>query len=168
MSQKIIPKFLITKLSHCYSIPLKATSGSSGYDLFAANYEDIILKPGNTALVPTGIKIDLDTDKDILYEAQIRSRSGMSAKNSVVVLNSPGTIDADYKGEIFVILINHHKTEDFIIKRGARIAQLVIQPIFATQIYCEIDNLNDDLGSNNSNFNNFKIRGSGGFGSTGE
>lgn len=152
------PKVLIQELVHCYSAPVKATIGSAGYDLFAANEEDIVIQPGQIIIVPTGIILHLDLDENTLYEAQIRSRSGLSFKHGIVVLNAPGTIDADYKGEVKVVLINHHKTESFTIKRGFRIAQMVIQPIYQFNLLIKKNdnqlnnqNLNDEI-SKNSDF----------------
>jgi dUTP pyrophosphatase len=102
-------------------LPSYATSGSAGMDLYAANFEPIIIEPFGRALVPTGIAIALPEG----LEAQVRPRSGLAIKNGITVLNSPGTIDADYRGEISVILINL-SNQNFTIERAARIAQLVI------------------------------------------
>jgi dUTP pyrophosphatase len=115
----------------------------------AAVPADLILGPGKRALVPTGISIALPAGT----EAQVRPRSGLAAKNGVTVLNSPGTIDADYRGEIAVILINHGD-EPFVITRGMRIAQMVIATV-AQATFSEVDNLDETA------------RGAGGFGSTG-
>ena len=113
----------IKKLPHALDLPLPeyATEQSAGLDLLAAIEQEIIIKSGTFALIPTGIAIALPQNT----EAQIRPRSGLAAKHGVTVLNSPGTIDADYRGEIKVILVNHGK-EDFMINRGMRIAQAVI------------------------------------------
>lgn len=146
-------KIAIVRLPHGKSLPLPAyaTPGSSGMDLAAAlaDTEELIIKPGDQSIVPTGLALALPQG----MEAQIRPRSGLAAKHSVTVLNSPGTIDADYRGEIKVILINHGKS-DFTIKRGDRIAQMVIQPVCQVQL-SEVDNLDDTT------------RGQDGFGSTG-
>lgn len=114
---------LITKLPHLNDLPLPAyaTLHSAGMDLYAAIDEDMILKPQERQLVPTGISIALPEG----YEAQIRSRSGLAYKHGVVVLNSPGTIDADYRGEIKIIISNL-SNEQYTIKRGDRIAQMII------------------------------------------
>ena len=116
----------IQKLSHGgqLDLPFYATEHSAGMDLSAAIDEDITLKPAHRHLIPTGIAIALPTG----FEAQIRSRSGLSAKHGVVVLNAPGTIDADYRGEIIVILHNHG-AENFTVTPGMRIAQMVIAPV---------------------------------------
>lgn len=103
------------------NLPSYATPQSAGMDLIAANFDEIMIKPLARALIPTGICIDLPDG----FEGQVRSRSGLAIKNGITVLNSPGTIDADYRGEISVILINLSQ-EEFIITRGLRIAQLVI------------------------------------------
>ena len=139
------------KLDHGKDLdtPRYATSGSAGMDLMAAIDENIILNAGQSTLIPTGICIALPLG----YEAQIRPRSGLAAKHGVTVLNTPGTIDSDYRGEIKVILINHGQS-DFVIERGMRVAQMVIAQY--TQImFREVD----ALGSTE--------RGVGGFGSTG-
>lgn len=140
-------------LPHGAGLPLPRyeTSESAGVDLAAAltDGEDLVLVPGARALVPTGFAIALPSG----YEAQVRPRSGLAAKNGVTVLNSPGTIDADYRGEVKVILINHGH-EPFTITRGMRIAQMVIAPV--TQVaWNEALSLDDSA------------RGAGGFGSTG-
>lgn len=131
------------------NLPNYATSHSAGMDLMAAISEDIIIKKGERKLVPTGIAIALPDG----YEAQVRPRSGLALKNGITVLNTPGTIDADYRGEVGVILINL-SDENFTITRGMRIAQMVIAPyIQAKMVQVE------DLDSTS--------RGTGGFGSTG-
>jgi dUTP pyrophosphatase len=129
--------------------PSYATVHAAGMDLTAAIEQPVILKPGDRALVPAGISIALPPG----YEAQVRPRSGLALKNGVTVLNSPGTIDADYRGEVGVILINHGR-EDFKIERGMRIAQMIIAP-YATAEWKEVANLDATA------------RGKGGFGSTG-
>ncbi len=127
----------------------KATSGSAGFDLIAAIYNEVKINPGKTELIPCGFSLQMPEG----IEAQVRPRSGIALKNSVTVLNSPGTIDADYRGEVCVILINHG-TEKFLISRGMRIAQIVFAKLPVVQLK-ESDELNQTK------------RGSGGFGSTG-
>ena len=129
-------------------LPSYATLQSAGMDLAAAVPTDVILAPRKRALIPTGIAIALPDG----YEAQIRPRSGLAAKNGITVLNSPGTIDADYRGEVKVILINLGE-EPFVIKRGMRIAQLVIAPVTRV-VWQEVRDLPET------------VRGAGGFGST--
>ena len=139
----------IRRLPGSDGLPLPAyeTAGAAGMDLRAA--EAMTLKPGARCLMPTGLSIALPQG----FEAQVRPRSGLAVKHGVTVLNSPGTIDSDYRGEIKVPLINHGH-EDFIIARGDRIAQMVIAPV--TQIgWAEVETLDDTA------------RGSGGFGSSG-
>lgn len=144
-------KVNIKKLEHAADIlPLYATKHSSGMDLIAANIEPIIIKSNKVQLVPTGICIALP---DYL-EAQIRPRSGLALNHGVTVLNAPGTIDADYRGEIKVILINH-SPEDFIVMRGMKIAQMIIAR-YEQILWDEADILDDTA------------RGAGGFGSTGK
>jgi dUTP pyrophosphatase len=141
----------IKRLPHGADLPLPAyeTAHAAGLDLPAAVEADLVLQPGAKAMVPTGLAIALPED----YEAQVRPRSGLAAKHAVTVLNSPGTIDADYRGEIKVILINHGP-DPFTITRGMRIAQMVVAPVVRAQwIDCE------DLPET--------ARGEGGFGSTG-
>lgn len=130
-------------------LPKYKTEGSAGMDLTACIDENIILKPLERKLVKTGIAIALPNN----YEAQVRPRSGLALKNGISVLNTPGTIDADYRGEIGVILINL-SNEDFVVERGMRIAQLVISPIVQAELV-EVEELDETL------------RGQGGFGSTG-
>lgn len=145
------PRLLIKRLENNDDLPLPKyeTTSAAGMDLPAAVKEEVVIKTGETALVPTGISIALPAG----YEAQVRPRSGLAARDSVTVLNSPGTIDEDYRGEIQVILINHGKS-NFIVSRGMRIAQLIIAPTTQVEID-EVDTLS------------FTERGSGGFGSTG-
>lgn len=107
------------------AVPHYATSESAGADLRACLLEPLLVEPGETALVPTGIKLEIPAG----FEVQIRPRSGLALKNQVTVLNTPGTIDADYRGEIKVILINHGK-ETFVIEPGMRIAQMVVAPCY--------------------------------------
>ncbi len=131
-------------------LPSYATTQSAGLDLFAAIVATITIPRGEVAIIPTGIKIALPEG----YEAQIRPRSGLAAKNGITVLNTPGTIDADYRGEIKVILINLSK-EDFLVQRGMRIAQMVINQ-FQSIAWEEVKTLEIET-----------ERGEGGFGSTG-
>jgi dUTP pyrophosphatase len=138
-------------LPHAKDLPLPAyaTAQSAGMDLAAAVDAPVTLAPGQHALIPTGLSIALPAG----YEAQIRPRSGLAAKNAVTVLNTPGTIDADYRGEIKVILINHGK-EAFIVERGMRIAQMIIAR-YEQAGFEVMDSLEETA------------RGAGGFGSTG-
>lgn len=130
-------------------LPNYQTEGSSGFDLLAAVDQDILLKPGHRALIPTGISFSLPQG----FEAQVRPRSGLAIKHGIGLLNSPGTIDADYRGEIKVIVINLGQ-EDFIITRGMRIAQAVIAQVVKAKLL-PADNLDATT------------RGGGGFGHTG-
>ena len=143
-------KVLIKKLSHKAQIPIYKTEGSSGMDLMALTEDKIVIKPNKSALVPTGLSVAIPNDTEI----QIRPRSGLAAKSSISVLNTPGTIDSDYRGELKVILFNHGDKE-FIINNGDRIAQMVLVPILKVQF----EEVQDLPGT---------IRGSGGFGSTGK
>ena len=142
-------KVLIKKLNSKVQLPKYKTDGSSGMDLAADVKENIEIKPGKSEIIPTGLALSIPKG----YEAQIRPRSGLAAKNKISVLNTPGTIDADYRGEIKVILINLG-SEPFKIEKGLRIAQMVICPIVKAQLE-EVDDLNKTE------------RGDGGFGSTG-
>jgi dUTP pyrophosphatase len=141
----------IKKLEHSQglALPKYETNGSAGMDLIASIDEDIIIKSGEIKLIKTGIAIALEKG----FEAQIRPRSGLALKNGITVLNTPGTIDSDYRGEICVILINHSKL-DFVVSRGMRIAQMIIAKYAQAEII-EVENLDET------------IRGSSGFGSTG-
>lgn len=130
-------------------LPAYATAQSAGMDLVAAIESELVLAPGKRAIVPSGLAIALPAG----FEAQVRPRSGLAAKNGVTVLNSPGTIDADYRGEVGVILINHGDA-DFTITRGMRIAQMVIAPV-TQAVWQEAVSLDETA------------RGAGGFGSTG-
>ena len=142
-------KILIKRLSKEIPLPKYETSGSSGMDL-AANIEaNINIDPGKTAIVPTGLSISIPKG----FEAQIRPRSGLAAKQKISVLNTPGTIDSDYRGEIKVILINLGQ-KPFKVEKGLRIAQMVVCPIVQAQLK-EVDDLSET------------DRGKGGFGSTG-
>ena len=142
-------KILIKRLSKSISLPKYETDGSSGMDLAANIEQDIEIKPGKTVIIPTGLAISIPKD----FEVQIRPRSGLAAKNQVSILNTPGTIDADYRGELKVILINLSKKK-FKIEKGSRIAQMVLCPV-AKAVLKEVDELEKTK------------RGSGGFGSTG-
>ena len=144
-------KIAVTRLPHNTDLPLPAyeTAQSAGMDLAAAIKAPITLAPGGRAMMPTGLSIALPAG----YEAQVRPRSGLAAKNGVTVLNTPGTVDADYRGEIKVLLINLGD-DVFEIKRGMRIAQMVIAPVTQAS-FTEVDSLSETE------------RGSGGFGSTG-
>ena len=143
-------KVLIKKLDPAVELPNYKTEGASGMDLMALVKEPINLKPNSSCLVPTGLAVAFSSD----FEIQIRPRSGLAAKNSISVLNTPGTIDSDYRGEIKVILFNHGK-DDFLINNKDRIAQMILTPIIKMNLE-ETDNLPET------------IRGEGGFGSTGK
>ena len=143
-------KVLIKKLSSKVELPKYKTEGSSGLDLMAFIEKSIKLNPKESVLVPTGISIAIAEDLEI----QIRPRSGLAAKSNISVLNTPGTIDSDYRGEIKVILFNHGNNE-FIINNKDRIAQMVLAPIIKAE-FKEVDELPDTT------------RGEGGFGSTGK
>ena len=142
-------KIQIKKLSSSVSIPKYETSGSSGMDLAAHIENNIIINPGEKALISTGISMAIPKG----YEVQIRPRSGLAVKKNITVLNTPGTIDADYRGEIKVILINLGK-ENFTVTNGERIAQMVVCPVINASLE-EVKELSDTQ------------RGLGGFGSTG-
>lgn len=131
-------------------LPGYATDGSSGLDLRAAVDPEMIIVKGKVGLVPTNLRVEIPVG----YEIQVRPRSGLAAKNGIGVLNSPGTIDSDYRGEIKVILFNFGE-EDFVIKRGDRIAQMVLSKVYRANLI-----VTDEL--NNSS------RGEGGFGHTGK
>ncbi len=143
-------KVLIKKLDPDVEIPVYKTKGASGMDLMAFIKKPIKLKPKNSCLVPTGISVAFSEN----YEIQIRPRSGLAAKNNITVLNTPGTIDSDYRGEIKIILFNHGNI-DFTINNKDRVAQLVLMPVHKMEIE-EVNNLPNTL------------RGEGGFGSTGK
>jgi dUTP pyrophosphatase len=147
------PTIAVTRLPHAEGLPLPAyeTSGAAGMDLRAAvpEGEPITLHPGARVMAPTGLCIALPEG----FEAQVRPRSGLAAKSGVTCLNTPGTIDSDYRGEIRVILINLGP-EDFVIRRGDRIAQMVIAPVVQAT-WAEVESLDETA------------RGAGGFGSTG-
>jgi dUTP pyrophosphatase len=143
---------LIEQLPSARDLPLPRymSDRAAGMDLCAAVEGEVTLAPGRRLLVPTGIRIAVPPG----YEAQVRPRSGLAAKHGVTVLNSPGTIDADYRGEVCVILINHGQ-QPFTIRRGDRIAQLVIAPVTRVTVK-QVDRLDDTS------------RGVGGFGHTGQ
>ena len=142
-------EILIKRLSKTVSIPKYETAGSSGMDLAADIDEKIEIKPGETKIIPTGLSVSIPQE----FEIQIRPRSGLAAKHQLSVLNTPGTIDADYRGEIKVILINLGK-KSFIVEKGLRIAQMVLCPLIKAKIK-EVETLDSTT------------RGSRGFGSTG-
>jgi len=143
-------KVLIKKLDPTVELPAYKTEGASGMDLMALVKKPINLKPNSSCLVPTGLAVAFSSD----FEIQIRPRSGLAAKNSISVLNTPGTIDSDYRGEIKVILFNHGKS-DFLINNKDRIAQMILTPVIKMDLE-ETDDLPET------------IRGEGGFGSTGK
>ena len=143
-------KVHIKKLDSSVELPAYKTNGASGMDLMAFINEPITLKPQNSSLVPTGISVAFPSE----FEIQIRPRSGLAAKNNISVLNTPGTIDSDYRGEIKVIIYNHGDT-DFMINNGDRIAQMILAPVIKMKLE-ETDKLPET------------IRGKGGFGSTGK
>ena len=143
-------KVLIKKLNSAVQIPSYKTEGASGMDLMAFINEPIKLKPKNSCLVPTGLSVAFSND----YEIQISPRSGLAAKKNISVLNTPGTIDSDYRGEIKIILFNHGDKE-FIINNKDRIAQIILSPVHKMSLE-EVESLPDS------------VRGKGGFGSTGK
>ena len=117
-------KILIKKINKNVKLPIYETAGSSGMDLVANNNKKIIINPNKISMVPTGIAVAIPKN----YEIQIRPRSGLAAKKGISVLNTPGTIDSDYRGEIKIILINLSK-KSFIVKSGDRVAQMVVCPV---------------------------------------
>jgi dUTP pyrophosphatase len=143
-------KVLIKKLDQAVKLPEYKTNGASGMDLLAFIEKPINLKPKTSSLVPTGLSVAFSEE----YEIQIRPRSGLAAKNNISVLNTPGTIDSDYRGEIKVIIYNHG-FDNFTINNGDRIAQMILSPVVKMELE-ETDNLPNT------------IRGKGGFGSTGK
>ena len=143
-------KVLLKKLDSSVELPSYKTDGASGMDLMAFIKEPINLKPYTSCLVPTGISMAFSDE----FEIQIRPRSGLAAKSSISVLNTPGTIDSDYRGEIKVILFNHG-SNDFLINNKDRIAQMVLTPVVKMDL-----EETDDLPNT--------VRGEGGFGSTGK
>ena len=143
-------KVLIKKLDPAVKLPAYKTNGSSGMDLMAFIKEPVSVKPKTSNLIPTGLSVAFSED----YEIQIRPRSGLAAKNNISVLNTPGTVDSDYRGEIKVIIYNHG-SENFVINNGDRIAQMILTPVIKMELE-ETNNLPET------------IRGEGGFGSTGK
>ena len=143
-------KILIKKTNTKVITPKYKTDGSSGVDLSAFLDKEVVIKPNSSDLIPTGLQVAIPEE----FEIQIRPRSGLAAKESIGVLNSPGTIDSDYRGELKIILFNH-SNKDFIINNGDRIAQMVLVPILKME-FEEVDSLPDT------------VRGRGGFGSTGK
>ncbi len=142
---------LLQRLPHGADLPLPAyeTAGAAGLDLRAAIGESVMLPPGERALIPTGLAMQLPEG----FEGQVRPRSGLALRHGVTVLNAPGTVDSDYRGEVSVVLINHGG-EPFTVARGDRIAQLVIAPVTHARL-SEVETLSETA------------RGSGGYGSTG-
>ena len=143
-------KVLIKKLDPLVKLPQYKTSGASGLDLMAFIKEPIEIKPKTSSLIPTGLSVAFSKN----YEIQIRPRSGLAAKKNITVLNTPGTIDSDYRGEIKVIIYNHGD-ENFLVNNGDRIAQMILAPVVKMELE-EVNNLPES------------IRGKGGFGSTGK
>ncbi len=143
-------KILIKKLNSSVKLPTYKTNGASGMDLMAFVEKPINLEPNTSCLVPTGLSVAFPEK----YEIQIRPRSGLAAKNNISVLNTPGTIDSDYRGELKIILFNHGN-ENFIINNNDRVAQMVLVPV----IKMELEETNELPDS---------VRGDGGFGSTGK
>ena len=143
-------KVLIKKLFPEVKLPSYKTSGASGMDLMAFIKSSITIKPKTSCLIQTGLAVAFSED----YEVQIRPRSGLAAKNNISVLNTPGTIDSDYRGEIKVIIYNHGN-KDFLVNNGDRIAQMILTPV----VKMELEEANDLPET---------IRGEGGFGSTGK
>ena len=143
-------KVLIKKLDPAVKLPEYKTNGASGMDLVAFIKKPIYVKPKTSSLVPTGLSVAFSED----FEIQIRPRSGLAAKNNISVLNTPGTIDSDYRGEIKIIIYNH-SNDEFLINNGDRIAQMILAPIVKMELEETLD-LPET------------IRGTGGFGSTGK
>jgi dUTP pyrophosphatase len=152
MPRKFPPKIIIQRLPHGAGLPIpqRMTKGSSGCDVCAAVETDVVLEPAGRALVPTGFCFEIPQG----YEVQVRSRSGLAVKHGVFVLNSPGTIDSDYRGEVKIILANIGSAP-FTIKRGDRIAQLVVAPVASDIDFAENESISETK------------RGAGGFGHTG-
>ena len=143
-------KVLIKKLDPSVELPSYKTNGASGMDLMAFIKKPINIKSESSSIIPTGLSVAFSKD----FEIQIRPRSGLAAKNNISVLNTPGTIDSDYRGEIKVIIYNHGRS-DFVINKGDRIAQMILMPVIKMELE-EAENLPET------------IRGEGGFGSTGK
>ena len=143
-------RVLIKKLDPRVTLPSYKTSGASGMDLMAFVKEKIVIKPQTSVLIPTGLSVAFSED----YEIQIRPRSGLAAKNNISVLNTPGTIDSDYRGELKIIIFNH-SNHDFVVNNNDRVAQMVLTPVAKMELE-EANELPKTL------------RGEGGFGSTGK
>jgi len=143
-------KILVKKFDKNIKLPAYKTSGSSGMDLVAYIKNKIIINPGKTAMIPTGIAVAIPRH----YEIQIRPRSGLAAKKGISILNTPGTVDSDYRGEIKIILINLSK-KSFMVNSGDRVAQMILCPVAKGKLQ-EVKNLPKT------------VRGKGGFGSTGK
>lgn len=144
-----MPTIKFLRLRPDAQLPTYATARAAGLDLFACNDDDIVIEPQSVALVPTGFAMELPDG----YEAQLRPRSGLALKHAISLPNSPATIDADYRGEVKIILINHGK-EPFVVKKGDRVAQMVIAKV-EQATFIEVDALSETA------------RGEGGFGHTG-
>ena len=140
---------LIKKLDPAVEMPIYKTTGASGMDLMAFIKNPIKLEPHKSCLVPTGLSVAFPEE----YELQIRPRSGLAAKNNITVLNTPGTIDSDYRGEIKIILFNHG-SDEFVINNKDRVAQMILMPVYKIDLQ-EVENLPKT------------VRGKDGFGSTG-
>ncbi|MCX7002071.1 MAG: dUTP diphosphatase [bacterium] len=145
------PQLKIQFLRHGQGLPVPQyqTSGASGMDLYAAVGEPVILQPGEIRCIPSGIAVEIEPG----YEAQVRARSGLALKHGIGLVNAPGTIDADYRGEVGLIMINHGRLA-FTVERGMRIAQMVIQPVCQAELVVQ-----DELTAT--------ARAAGGFGHTG-
>ncbi len=143
-------KVLIKKLDSTVKLPEYKTNGASGMDLAAFIKNSINIKPKTASIIPTGLSVAISED----YEIQIRPRSGLAAKHNISVLNTPGTIDSDYRGEIKVIVYNHGD-DDFLVNNGDRIAQMILSPVFKIELEETLDLPKT-------------IRGIDGFGSTGK
>ena len=143
-------RVLIKKIDPMVSLPSYKTKGASGMDLMACVKKKIVIKPQTSALIPTGLSVAFSED----YEIQIRPRSGLAAKNNISVLNTPGTIDSDYRGELKIIIFNH-SNHDFVVNNNDRVAQMVLTPVAKMELE-EANELPKTL------------RGEGGFGSTGK
>lgn len=146
-----MPELQIKQLPHAAGLPLPAyeTKHAAGMDLRAALVEPVVLKPGERKLIPIGIQISIPHG----FEGQVRPRSGLAIKHGITMVNSPGTIDSDYRGEVMVVAINH-SSEPFVFNHGDRIAQLVVAPVTQVRVV-QVDELSST------------DRGEGGFGSTG-
>ena len=143
-------KVLVKKLDPSVKLPEYKTSGASGMDLVAFLKKSIFVKPKTSSLIPTGLSVAFSED----YEIQIRPRSGLAIKNNISILNTPGTIDSDYRGEVKIIIYNHGD-KDFIINNGDRVAQMILSPAIKMELK-EVNDLPET------------IRGRSGFGSTGK